>query len=422
LFGHNLQALVARAGEATAKGRLREAYQLWTEILRLHPGNVDALYNLGKMALDQGDAATAIGMLRAAHEADPKEPLILLQLSNACRLAGDAQGEWDCLQRALAIDAYFMPALLGQGQILERQGKRRAAAALFRNALKIAPPPARCPEWLRAPLAHAQQAVDRHMEELAAHLRDSLGSSREALEAGVLERWDEAVSILSGKSTPYPSVANQLQVPRLPAIPFFNTELFSWVAALEAATDQIREEFLGAMRGHGQDFAPYIQYRDGQPVNQWQELNHSSRWSSYSLWRSGEPVAENLARCPVTAAALTAVEMADIGGLCPNAMYSALAPHTAIPPHHGETNARLVAHLPLIIPDNCLYRVGYERRQWHEGKVLVFDDTIEHEARNDSDLLRVVLIFDVWNPLLSKAERDMVRTATSAMRSFYQQG
>ena len=79
----------------------------------------------------------------------------------------------------------------------------------------------------------------------------------------------------------------------------------------------------------------------------------------------------------------------------------------------------LVVHLPLIIPENCRYRVGFEHRRWQEGKVLVFDDTIEHEARNDSDLLRVVLIFDVWNPLLSKAERDMVNAATSAVNAFY---
>jgi aspartyl/asparaginyl beta-hydroxylase (cupin superfamily) len=110
--------------------------------------------------------------------------------------------------------------------------------------------------------------------------------------------------------------------------------------------------------------------------------------------------------------------MADIGGLCPNAMFSALAPHTEIPPHHGETNARLVVHLPLIVPDKCLYRVGFEERRWEVGKALIFDDTLEHTARNDSDELRVVLIFDVWNPLLTMDERDQVRALTSAARSF----
>ena len=39
---------------------------------------------------------------------------------------------------------------------------------------------------------------------------------------------------------------------------------------------------------------------------------------------------------------------------------------------------------------------------------LVFDDTIEHEAWNDADETRVILIFDVWNPLLSEAERELI--------------
>ncbi len=136
------------------------------------------------------------------------------------------------------------------------------------------------------------------------------------------------------------------------------------------------------------------------------------------LWRSGAPVAPNLERCPETARLLAAVEMADIGGLCPNAMFSALAPGTRIPPHHGETNARLVAHLPLIVPDGCELRVGFETRRWNVGEVLVFDDTIEHEAHNDSDELRVVLIFDVWNPLLTPAERTLVQAVTAAAREF----
>jgi len=65
-----------------------------------------------------------------------------------------------------------------------------------------------------------------------------------------------------------------------------------------------------------------------------------------------------------------------------------------------------------------MYRVGFEQRRWKVGEVLIFDDSIEHEARNDSDELRVVLIFDVWNPLLSPGERDMVRALSAARREF----
>ena len=86
-------------------------------------------------------------------------------------------------------------------------------------------------------------------------------------------------------------------------------------------------------------------------------------------------------------------------------MFSLLAPHTHIPPHTGINNARLVCHLPLIVPEGCWFRVGSQTRQWEPGKLLIFDDTIEHEAMNPSDHLRVVLIFDIWHPALDEQER-----------------
>ena len=47
-------------------------------------------------------------------------------------------------------------------------------------------------------------------------------------------------------------------------------------------------------------------------------------------------------------------------------------------------------------------------------EAIVFDDTIEHEAMNGSDALRVVLIFDVWHPDLSAAEREAVAALIGA--------
>jgi len=43
-------------------------------------------------------------------------------------------------------------------------------------------------------------------------------------------------------------------------------------------------------------------------------------------------------------------------------------------------------------------RVGDETRTVQEGKCVVFDDSWEHEAWNDGDGTRVVLILDVWHP------------------------
>ena len=99
----------------------------------------------------------------------------------------------------------------------------------------------------------------------------------------------------------------------------------------------------------------------------------------------------------------------------PTAFFSILKPRTHLPAHTGVSNTRTIVHLPLIVPPGCRFRVGGETREWREGECLFFDDTIEHEAWNDSDELRAVLIFDTWNPHLSPAERDMLRALFGAM-------
>jgi aspartyl/asparaginyl beta-hydroxylase (cupin superfamily) len=130
-------------------------------------------------------------------------------------------------------------------------------------------------------------------------------------------------------------------------------------------------------------------------------------------------VPEHLARCPKTAAALRRLPLADLPGYAPTAFFSILDARTQIPAHTGVTNTRLIVHLPLVIPGACRFRVGSETREWRGGEAWVFDDTIEHEAWNDSDVPRAILIFDIWHPELSAAERDLVRTAVPGIRDYY---
>ena len=413
-----VHSLAQAAGAAAQQGRWREAEQLWRQVLARDPRHPQALFSLGVHAYKAGQLQDAQQWLQAAQQASPKDPAVPLSLAVVRRELGNAAGELAALEDALAIDPYFLPALLAKGAHHERLDRPRLAGQAFRASVQVAGPEPRWPPPLREQLAHARDVVERQGREMAAFLAERIGTREQALTPEEAQRWREAGAIIAGQSAPYPSVCTALQVPRLPAIPFFERALFPWVADLEGRTGAITAELQGLLAERAAEFAPYVQYAPGTPVNQWRELNHSQRWSSYFLWRNGEAVAEHQQRCPVTTAALQAVEKADIAGLCPNAMFSALAPHTHIPPHHGETNARLVVHLPLVVPPRCSYRVGFERREWRVGEVLVFDDSIEHEARNDSDELRVVLIFDVWNPLLSPAERDMVRALSAATREF----
>jgi aspartyl/asparaginyl beta-hydroxylase (cupin superfamily) len=99
-------------------------------------------------------------------------------------------------------------------------------------------------------------------------------------------------------------------------------------------------------------------------------------------------------------------------------MFSVLQPHTRIPPHTGVANFRLVVHLPLILPAGCGFRVGGETREWRMGEAWVFDDTIEHEAWNDSEEARVILICDIWSPRLSEEERLAIAGVIAATDAF----
>ncbi len=377
-----------------------------------------SLFGAAIDALQKGDANRAHTLLLEVLAIAPDDLLVLMTLSSACRIKKDVPGELQAINAALALDPYYLPGLLARGYWCEAHGTRASAATALRNALRVAPPESQWPDFLRSQLLRARDYVQRYSADYDKYLQQKLNDLQAALPSTLQSRWQEARSLLAGRSQPYTSQSNQLHVPRLPAVTFFEREYFPWADALESHTTVIRSELENVIATHPAGFAPYIAYKPGDPVNQWQELNHSLRWSSYQLWRSGQPITENLERCPKTAQALSAFAMADISGLCPNVMFSALAPHTQIPPHHGETNARIVVHLPLIIPAGCRYRVGFDECDWQVGKILAFDDTLEHAARNDSDQLRVILIFDVWNPLLTVPERKLVGAMAEAARIF----
>jgi aspartyl/asparaginyl beta-hydroxylase (cupin superfamily) len=249
-------------------------------------------------------------------------------------------------------------------------------------------------------------------------LHAALDTDLQNLPQGLTPRWREALAIRAGVAEPSVSRSNQLHVPRLPALPFYDRSAFPFLRNLEAGTDVICTELSRLIEFHSDQFEPYIAYGSGEPVNQWHKLNHSLDWGACHLWRNGVAIDKNLEHCPETARLLKTLPLADIDGLCPNVFFSSLQPHTHIPPHHGESNARLIAHLPLLVPEKCRIRVGFEEREWKIGETLIFDDTLLHEAVNDSDDLRVVLIFDLWNPLLTDDERRLASKLAVATRQF----
>ncbi|MDH2134079.1 aspartyl/asparaginyl beta-hydroxylase domain-containing protein [Sphingobium yanoikuyae] len=341
-------------------------------------------------ALRRGDAAVARATL--SEMADP--PAMLL--AQACNRLGDLDGEQAALNRILQQDMRNLPALLAMGQNFQRRGDLRGATSWFRSALAQAAahgtPPA-----LQPLLQRAQEAIAGASRDFEDHL--------DAAMAGLptLPRIAQATDLLLGKTPLYLQQPSMFYFPGLPQRAFYERDEFAWVPAVEAATDAIIAE-LNDVRAGAPDFAPYVQTPTDRPAPN-NPLRDDPSWGAYYFWQDGEIVADHAARCPAVMAALEQVPRPVIAGRSPMALWSLLKPGTHIQPHHGVLNTRLICHLPLIVADNCALRVGAETRAWAPGEMLIFDDSIEHEAWNRGNDTRVILLFEVWRPEIHAEER-----------------
>ncbi|HEX8621052.1 MAG TPA: aspartyl/asparaginyl beta-hydroxylase domain-containing protein [Allosphingosinicella sp.] len=307
--------------------------------------------------------------------------------------------------------------LLARARDYARAGDSRAAASFFAAALRAAA--------AAGPLAAPFQA---ELNGARAYLRDAAAAYQAHLERAVAvadagPRLDEALAILLGRkplhlpAVAYPQRPSLFHFPGLPQRPFYDREAFDWAPALEASTDPIRGE-VEALLARGADFRPYVEGDRDRPQSDFHGLQGDPSWTAFYLWKNGAFVEENAALCPRTAEAVRRVPLSAIGSRTPSVFFSLLRPGAHIPPHHGMLNSRLICHLPLIVPAGGWLRVGAETRFWEEGRLLVFDDSIEHEARNPTDELRVVLIFDIWRPELSEAERGGVSAIFDAIDAY----
>src|SRR5699024_4227774 len=186
-----------------------------------------------------------------------------------------------------------------------------------------------------------------------------------------------------------------------------------------AQTAVIREE-MRAVLAEDSGFEPFLGHVDDQGALQ--DLLRGERgepaWNAFFFHRHGVRNDANAARCPRTAAALEATPLCRVRDHSPEVCFSVLTPGSHILPHRGVTNTRLVTHLPLVVPSDCALRVGGETHVWEPGRCVTFDDTFEHEAWNDSDQTRVVLIVDSWNPDLTDVEQQAVSDLVAAIGDF----
>ena len=255
---------------------------------------------------------------------------------------------------------------------------------------------------------HAENSTLDPQAKLAAEKAEALArlllNTRRRHGPAAVERLEQLFSAPPAPSPVGNGKVNQqvFQFPGLSAMPWHDSSVFPAVAQLEAGAETIWRELLRALEKRI-GFQRYNQERD--------YFICKDHWKAMYFLLGGKRIKENRSLCPETAKLIYSIP--NVFGM---AMFSALLPGGHIKPHRGPTNCRLTIHLGLIVPRSCGMRVGNETRRWKAGKCLVFDDTFEHEAWNESSATRFVLYVDIWHPNLTEVEVRFLKRLQQILR------
>ena len=364
-------------------------------------------------ALRRGDARKARETFERIVAAGSADSSACLGLAYACRSLKDPAAALAAVDKALALEPRNLLALIFKADHFASTGDARAASSFYLAAVKSTPPAAQLPAELREELGRAQVMCERYAAQLQAILRTEL-HARGFVERPSTRRFSQSLDILFGRKQVYLQQPRYYYFPGLPQIQFYDRDDFPWLDPVEAATPDIRGELAEVMKEESA-FEPYIQGDPRRPRKEQDGMLNNPAWSAFYLWKHGEIVPENAARCPKTMDVVAAIPLARVKNRSPSVLFSLLRPGARIPPHNGFVNTRLIGHLPLIVPGECVFRVGNETRPWEEGRAWVFDDTIEHEAWNRTQGTRVILLFEIWRPELTEEERGHVRAMFEAI-------
>ena len=283
-------------------------------------------------------------------------------------------------------------------------------------------PNTRLPNFLRDLINRALEAVRRNDAAVERHDRGASGRMcATQFAASELERADHGLAAFLGKRRIYHPQPTFLHVPKLPEYEFYARADFPWLAEFEAAHRRDpRRVRTRAARGSAATSSRTSTIPEGVPIDQWAELNKSRRWSAFFLWRDGVRID---AQCRSLSQDRS---VAREGARWPT--FRDTRPRRSFP---YSTASRTFRRTPASrtpasscicrwwCPRNAVSASGSETREWREAEAWVFDDTIEHEAWNDSDVPRAILIFDTWHPALTRGERELIRTAVPAIKDYY---
>ena len=407
-----LAALHSRARELDQLGQREAIFSIAEAILELDPNSEEALQFLGMWHLDHGAYQPAAGFFTRLADIDPEQPAVRLPLAVTLEETGQLDAAFEQVSIAIRArpDDYFPYLYLGS--VLERMGQRRLASIAYAKAARLNVDNEALVDDPHLP-SHARVRCRRGNALIGSFLRtlhaDAVTRVQRSRPAARLERvaaatWRRLHRTPVFLSNPEQN-PNWFYIPHLDRSAWFEREEFPWVTALEARSGDILEEVKQRYR-IDDDTKPYLNH--GTFSDEWQNIVGTTNWGACHFYNGFNRKDEVCSRFPVTSSVLDDLPLFRVEGKAVEALYSVLKPGTRIPPHRGSSNAKLTVHLPLVVPDNCFLRADGEARRVEFGRCLFFDDSFLHDAWNDSQDVRIVLIFQVWHPDLTQDERMVI--------------
>ncbi len=388
----------------------------------VQPSN-DALFNAGLQALKTGRGEEACANFQQIIDSGEAGTPHWLGLALASLTTGDRSKAEHAIDQVLTLEPHHLRGLILKGDLLFGRNDPKNASAHYGLALRLSATLNDIPAQLESDLQRIARRQRELMHAYSQHLLDRLalaGYNR----TQASDRFNRSIDMMLGtlerpdEQRQYPQAPHAYYMPDLPYHSFYPKEQLPWMSELEAATNSIEAELLVLLEQQRNRFEPYIHSGIDRPQHNAGDLLDSDQWTSAYLWRDGSEQAPTMASCPVTTEFMKSLPLTLIEGFSPSVLFSKLDAGARIKPHTGMVNTRLICHLPLLAPNDCGLRVGDDSRTTIRGDAWAFDDSINHEAWNNSNQQRVILLFDVWRPELDSDERHLVKALLEAVKTF----
>jgi len=415
--------LYQRAEQLRQAGAWDNIATVCQQILELDENSLQALQFLGNWHLGKDQFEDAAKYLKAFNELSPNREMMMLPLAVALEETGEYQDAMAVLRRALKLNENNFFSYIYLGSVLEKLGETEKAGWAYSFAVDLNPSlkmmfkDESLPKPVRLRVSRCNDFLTKIGQELH---QGAIAKTKKKFPKGDFSRVEKALWRKLHHARV--GITNPLQrplsffIPNLDRAAWFEREEFPWVEDLEKEFPHLQKDVLAHYRGD-QDTLPYLQL-GGYDEKAWGDLVGNKDWAAIHFYDGMNRKEANCKRFPEVARVIDSLPLFKVAGRPVEALLSILKPNMKIPPHYGTSNARLTVHLPLVVPGDCFVRAGEETRKIEAGKAIFFDDSFFHEAWNETDQIRIVLIVEVWHPDLSDAERAAIEESYIAYEAW----